>query len=590
MIKQFEVNDILNENVKEITYKIQLKDIEKITGFSDNVTNNEFIYRDFKYSSDDYTYSYWEEFSIEKLKNLKFDHRFFLRIRYTLTDFLEEAKINSLSIEYDESPNFKEGDCFMQSNKARSMIEVNTPSFDVYQNSDIGIDLHRKLSYTANEMFGINAIYYKSDILETDTFLHEHILLELADKCGVQLKVLFDSNETPATPMITPFGTTFEFPIDVFLDKTYFEMHFKNHVPSNGDIIFIPTTKAIWEVNGSDIVSGYGNNPLYWKVTLNKYQPKAMRFEDNLKYDSILDNLKESGYNIMTAEDAFSAGWNEEQEKVIKPRETRSNDNSKDPLNIHKDVKVKKEDIENSFITISYFNYNISDVPINDSALTYSLPTEVNEEFSFTAWIKLNPTKAMTLIKIENKKLFTSRTDIPKNLYVNNKATNQVYFITVENKEVFENIPDGFYYILSDAQNIFNDWFVLNNRFILNNRLKIAQEIVPLKENVWYNIIITESVRFNQVAFYIYGLNQHSNDLDLFTSKHYDLRSNFNFDTLRINGGLKAITNIRLFDEMLQEEHHHIVMNQQLVNDSQKALVIDNVKPEFIQEYYGKPI
>jgi len=586
----FDIGDILDVNNKSVTYKIQLKGIKRLISVTENVNDRELVFRDFKHSNDNYSYSYWQELTEESLYTLRVNNDFYIKLRYTLQNYNDVAQINSITVEYEETEN---SNIIYSKPKEESSVIINTPNFDIYQRGEIGASLQQKLSKAVNQFIGIDAIYYKSNVLETDMFLQEHVLLELADECGVQIKVMFEDNTMPEKPLITPFGTTFEVPITVHLDHVYFQEHFKDHVPSSGDIIFIPITKGIWEVNGSNIQRGIMNAPIYWNVTLTKYQPKANRFEDNLKHDSILDNLKNAGFQVMTADDAFGEANEKTSQKVVKPKETRVGKKQNLDVIINRKVVPVKQEFENNLIIVSHFHYNLESI-LNDVALKYNVSHETDGDISFSAWVQFKePNEYTALVKVENQQIFSSKFAQTDGEYIlKNKANNEVITVHLENSNIIETINNGLYYILDkNYSNIFNEWFILNNKYLINSNYQILDTMPLLEHGVWYNIIITESVRYNQVGVFIYKTQTKTETPLMVYSNKFNIEiENIIFENVQIKSGLSKITNIRLFDEMLQESDHVLIMNQQFVNDSQKALIIDNVKPEFIQEYYGRPL
>jgi len=409
---------------------------------------------------------------------------------------------------------------------------------------------------------------------------------------------MFDGNEMPEKPMITPMGTTFEMPKEAHIDFSYFYEFFGDHVPSSGDIIFIPITHAIWQVNGSDLVRGIMNAPVYWKLTLVKYQQELRREETALKHDSIIGTLQENGYDVMTAEDTFGDDWKKDAEKVVKPRETRIDGVKKwqdGDMVINQNMKIDNTDIENNFIIISHHQYNFESILEDEIALQYNIAHATSTDISFSAWVQLYEYNSpySFLVKVENNTIYSSKF-VPYTIatpkYLFNKQ-GELFNVTITGNIIQDTLPDGLYYIREDKLvNIYNDWYILNNEFIINETLGIRKPINFTIETTWYNIIITESARFNEIGIYIYELAPNTDELNnkLSITVTADL-SNVTFENIIIKTGLHKITNIRVFDEMLQISDHNIVLNQQLINDSHKAIVSDIAKDN-VKAEYGRPL
>ena len=582
MQKTFEINDVLNSEIRSITYKIHLRDIANINSISSNVTN-ELIFADFKYSYDDSTYSYWEELTDDAISKVKPDNDFYVKIRYTLQDVASEVAISSIIVTYEETPN---ASVLQVPTKQESSIVVNTPNFDIYQKTDVASSLHQKLSRAVNEYIGVDCLYFKSSVVETDKFLQEHTMLELAGN-GTEIKVLFESNEMPSKPMITPFGTTFEVPTEVHIDAAYFKEKLGSYVPEAGDVLFIPITKAIWEVNGSEAQRGLMNQVIYWKLTLTKYNPKASR-EEETDGGSIIDTLRDGGYDIMTAEDAFRESWDKDEQRVVKPNLTRDVEQQDNAPQIQPGVSISREEIENNFIIVSHFNYNLGSV--NGLALKYEVPS-INES-SFSMWLRVNDVPdSNLLVNVQNNQIYSSKFDKSGIVLLKSKDSSEISTVTVQDKMVEEFIVNGLYYVIEDNfVNVFNDWYLLNNEYVINNTYGVVQEIPKLNENTWYNIIITDSSQFKQIGIHIYQLAPKSDELNSVFSVVIPNETNTPISELTINSGLHAVTNIRLFDYVLSEDEHHVVLNQQLVHNTERAVVNDNVKPDYYRDEYGRPL
>lgn len=583
MQKTFDINDVLNSETRSITYKIHLKDIAKVNSISSKDVS-ELIFTDFKYSYDDSTYSYWEELTNSVISKISPDVDFYIKIRYTLQDTANEVTISSITVDYEETP---DASVLQVPMKQESSIVVNTPRFDIYQKTDVASSLHKKLSRAVNEYIGVECLYFKSSVVETDKFLQEHTMLELADN-GTEIKVLFESNEMPSKPMITPFGTTFEIPTEVHIDFEYFKEKLGSYVPESGDVLFIPITKAIWEVNGSELFRGVMNQGVYWKLTLTKYNPKANRNEESIEGGSIIDTLREGGYDVMTAEDAFRDSWSKDEQTVVKPNVTRDLEYQDNAPQINSGIRISKEEIENNFIIVSHFNYDLGSV--DDVALQYVIP-EINES-SFSMWFRVNDVpESSLLVNVQSNQIYSSKFDTSGTVLLKSKETSEIITVTVQDKTIEEFIVNGLYYVIEDnSVNIFNNWYLLNNRYIINNIYGIVQEVPKLSENVWYNIIITDSSQFKQIGIHIYQLAPKSDELDSVFSVVLPNATNEPISNLTIRSGIQAVTNIRLFDYVLSEDEHHVVLNQQLVHNTERAVVNDNVKPAYYRDEYGRPL
>jgi hypothetical protein len=128
-----------------------------------------------------------------------------------------------------------------------------------------------------NSLFGHDVHYYRAlpQGRSKDVFLMEYSLYEHDDKkC---MKVVVPNNEFPDNKLnMGPFGVDFELPFEVQMDKDYFQKIFGDGTgPQKRDVIYFPRTNRIYEVSSSYLFRDFMNEPLYFKVSLIKWLPKA---------------------------------------------------------------------------------------------------------------------------------------------------------------------------------------------------------------------------------------------------------------------------------------------------------------------------
>ena len=105
-------------------------------------------------------------------------------------------------------------------------------------------------------------------------------------------------------------------------------------------------------------------------------------------------------------------------------------------------------------------------------------------------------------------------------------------------------------------------------------------------EKRWYGFTLNISNEFSTTSLSIYNLNE-SGLPQSATSKLTEVfnevkpsglvwNSNYNF---QIRGNSMYMTNIRVFDQMIEEEQRSNILNQYIVRDNQLAKLIDNAIP-----------
>jgi hypothetical protein len=105
--------------------------------------------------------------------------------------------------------------------------------------------------------------------------------------------------------------------------------------------------------------------------------------------------------------------------------------------------------------------------------------------------------------------------------------------------------------------------------------------------NKWYGLVINFSNKYKQLGFYVWKMIADPTNLQPQTSNlslvHKDVKTLepeiFALENkYSLVGSPLYLTNIRIFDEMIPEDDQVVVLNHNLVQDAQRALLIDNAK------------
>lgn len=217
--------------------------------------------------------------------------------------FLDGAYTECYSISIDSSMTFLTDFCSQQN------------LFQPYNNLDCALLLQEQLSDSVICMFGIPIFYFRVNPNEdaTDYTFKEHFLHHVDSV--KQLKLMIQDGQMPSSnPKLTEFDFDWETDWETELSKTQFATAFGDTAyPKEGDFIYIPLMKRMWQVNAAydEKNEGLMWRSTTWKLALVKYTESTN--VDSGQYDEMIDNL------IQHYEDTF--GGIEKNEQI---RETGS--------------------------------------------------------------------------------------------------------------------------------------------------------------------------------------------------------------------------------------------------------------------------
>lgn len=218
------------------------------------------------------------------------------------------------------------------------------------------VRLYKDLNLMVNSLFGHDIHYYRAlpKGRSKDVYLLEYSLYEHEDKkC---MKIVVPNNEFPDNKLsMGPFGVDFEMPFEIQIDKDYFQSLFGEGTgPQKRDVIYFPRTNRIYEISSSVIFRDFMNEPLYFKATLIKWQPKS-----NSEQSFDLDNLESM---TMSVDKLFGIQQKEEGEAIANPTQfippTAVSDvvrNYVSPL-----ADIIEQQFLNNYLVIAEYYYNLS--------------------------------------------------------------------------------------------------------------------------------------------------------------------------------------------------------------------------------------
>lgn len=560
-------------NYRIIKFETPFESVEALSTYADNITGEQttviYVQREFKWSVDGSNWSLWVPFTLLDLSPLTglsvdSDKPLYIEFKYTskgdnTTEIGDEIDPPIIINTIDLTLTYKtvvlttgyKPISYCSDEKCISNVIFKNKGFKFKPYAvNKGICLYKDLSKMVNNMFGIDTQYFKvdSDKRSKDVILREYTLYNITiEKC---IKVMVPDNVFPdSKPNFNDMGIVFEQPFEVHIDKAYYEEIFgAKSRPQKRDIIFIPITNRIYEIESTYLFRDFMQEGVYYKVLLVKYQPKS-----NTKISTdIKTELEEL---TISSDDLFGAEIKEEMEKITKPLQYPTISVSQDSTRqyINKEFDIVRYDLYNNWTLMSEYYYDGSSLydsvtPVQ--AIKYrAFPSFTSTgNMSYTSWIQP-----------------TGNAGIVRNLLNGHNGTNGMKIEFIFNGETNISPPS----VISAT---------LNSTVFTSS----ISGFIPLK-NKWYGVVVNMSNQFKQIGFFIYGTKVNSNELELLHKDVQSLSSVETFSLLteyELIATPQIISNIRLYEAMVEEENHNVVLSQMIVDDSQLALIIDNCRPQ----------
>jgi len=272
----------------KITQDAPFHYVTNLTGWCDDITGTGVLKKEFRWGTSNRVRASWVELTTQNLQDIILDpaNDLFVDFRITLISG-GPSTINSIEVNCKQSADAKDPylgfmPIMLVSEKGNisNLTKIANFTFKPYQVNP-AVVLYRELAYTINQMFGHDVMYARAVpmAIGRDVTLHEWTLYDVDDPLCI--KVLVPNNEFPDNKILfNPMGLDFEMPFEVQIVKEYYEQLFGIGTgPQKRDIIYFPLTNRIYEIESSYLWKDIMQKEVYWKIALQKYQPKSNRYE-----------------------------------------------------------------------------------------------------------------------------------------------------------------------------------------------------------------------------------------------------------------------------------------------------------------------
>lgn len=527
-----------------VKFDTAFTNINTLIGYTDTVTLetiDKYFIREIRYSYDNMQWSQWNDLDNEYLSSIIIKPSLYFEIKYTRygNDIQTQLILSEFNFIINYNSDVIQPTTTLCSSEVISSTDLICDVESVwkpYQMESYNI-IQNQLQFAVNAVYGHESTYWRAlpNKETSDVIFKEYSLYQNEEsKC---VRIVIPDNALPDNDI------SFQ-----MMDMDFYDMPFEIHLlrsewtrvygvdsyPRKLDIIYISVLDRLYHIENAylfnDKGSGQGN---YYRLSLVKYQFDANSYMDE-------DVQQEIDDMTVTMEELFADTKTDEINKITKPDQYKivTNDNITNLLTMKTDSTTlydTSDSIINNWTVISDSAYNLAD--ITGEAFTYVTPLSLNDNISMTWWIKPNESDFNVLngYNIDGFKLDVINSNVIVSL----------------NQETF----------------------------VFDTNLEIGK---------WTGCVLTISKTFNQITFNSYTVAntndyQNTENTEMNLNKQYEktynsVGKNITFEPkpLSVYGGNYKLTNFRIFDKIINNKNHGIVLNQNIVVDNEHAMLIDN--------------
>lgn len=337
--------------------------------------------RYFRYSRNSLDWSLWYEVepgNLGEADNIVLEESsdFYFEVKYeyddgTTGELSSTIQVNEIKLRFAKGttcslPNTYSPKTLVSDEKYTSIITTTAPGFRPYQ-VDGAINIFKEMSFYTNKVYGHEVVYFRT-VPESDSgdyIFKEWTLFKNVDrKC---IKVMVPENKFPENnPKFSEFELDFQLPFEIHIDHRYFQSIFgKNSHPRHRDFLYFPLVNRMYEIQGSYIHRGFMMEPVFWKISLKKYNPNidTLLTDDSRQF---LDNV------IQSAEDLFGSEVQRDIKDGTMPAQydtiSRRFDSSRDA--IHPDLVIRPLKYTFNHANLIENYYDLSVIPTVERSYT----------------------------------------------------------------------------------------------------------------------------------------------------------------------------------------------------------------------------
>lgn len=407
-----------------------------------------------------------------------------------------------------------------------------------------------------------------------DHVLHEQTLHNMIMKQDIQ--VVVPNNQFPVenvnfTNLDFDLIQTFEVHIIKDHFKQAFGVEFR---PGKKDVLYFCDLNQLWEIEQMFPHRGFMNAEVYWRVILKKYNDRKGRTAANTTQGQEAQSFIDSLVKYSTLDSLFGLEVNNELKKQTKDVLTNTTSVSQQytptsEMNIRtkmvKNTIITTDPIQNASLMVSKSCYQIAVKSQGVKTVEYK-PTDqrltVSDNRSISFWFKTS----------------AYETDWDYTIFNNYDSVNSLGYMIHINDNSLK-------FTLNDTEHILplpgfeaNKWYC----FLINlDQVQQNLELAVYTRQAEDGSIISNSqlVLFNKKIItitpdeFIHTQNMYIGGCDTQASKG--------------NRNYFFLTNIRIFNTVMDKTQRSIVLNENVVKDAHLAILVDNAEEQLVLPKYG---
>lgn len=423
--------------------------------------------------------------------------------------------------------------------------------YNPYQAANNALAIYNNTNNKVNEMFGHEVLYIHTDPDNngTDYTLHEYQLKNYA--CEAMLKVSVENNSFPDNQMThNMFDLALFESFEVHIPKNAFKDAFGiEKRPRKDDVLWFCRLNIIYQVEHSQQQRSFNNSAIQYKLILKKFTQKANIKASNALIDNTISELTRNS----TIEELYGDYHNMDVVSTANKENIRPL--THDTLRLDVNCAIESEILEADTMIISKNNYNLSTVKFEEDAVIYRNIKEhfkVSDNMSYSSWFSL-----YNYIEDEVYNMF--------NYYNDNKGIR----IDLLNESIRVKYNDMDYIMDLTDIDIFDD-------------------AIDFLENKWYAYHVDIEQRQGTIKQYLYRIEEDRygkvDNLELLLKQEDKFKiGDFELEDINasILGSDMSITNIRLYNNIIEEKYHSKTLLSNIVGDDSRYLIFaDNANPE----------
>lgn len=467
-------------------------------------------------------------------------------------------------------------------------------------------DWHEFLAGTINDMLGFTIDYHRTDpdAGGIDRVIHEYQLHNIVDVKS--MKVLVPENQFPDNQVVIN-----QFNLDLFdtfkinILKTEFKEAFGVQFrPGQEDILYFCQTNRMYIVKHAQVHKDVMHSGIYYDVVLEKYEKRSNVLNRVEESKTKIENLTKN----TTIDELFGFDQYQEQEKISNKNQMKPKtfDYIRDSINPR--IVFDNTELYNGSIKVMEGSYYLENITNEENAVVYverdnNLLESDNRTFSFWA-------------------------NFP-NLYDPDRSISKDVILSYDIPEnVIYNVIDN----MNDSNIGYKVWYQNDSLWVMVND-DVHKIPMPLMTDIWYAFIISLDQRQRKLSVKLYRRNTRIEvvlyhpstyeriELDLEEDTNdieYEMNVNgfravdnieigstdsssvfiemdsyqkeieplsFNHDeSISIKGSKMYLSNIRVLNDIMDEDYHQSYLNELIVRNAQNVIVADNSEKQIKSE------